>query len=511
MNRDEVQVLTILHELQERAKELNCLYRVDELLNHSELPIEQILRGIVDILPPGWQYPRDCQARISFENVRLESANFRPARWAQNANIVVQGTTVGTVEVSYRDQMPPSDEGPFLKEERKLIETIAERIAGHVLQRRLKTAFEGLTAAAAGHAPAREEWRIVLAFLRDTDPALLKRISRKLVNHLSWNGISEAKELLQKEGAAASAAAGAEADENRPLRLESAPAPAELTTEVFRIAGEHLSDDQILACVTSWIKEEKSSFLVRALEQSDTPLGEIIDALERYRHAGIDETELFLSTQKGLRVSLIRRFFTESLAFINVAKHAITVQDFYELLGRIIFPPRCHGKLGGKSAGLFLAKKIVDNNSAPDSILRTVKVPRTWYVTSDWLLNFVHHNQLEDVLNSRYMETDQVRLEYPRLVALFKDSSFPSELTQGLSLALDDLGDRPIIVRSSSLLEDRAGSAFCGKYKSLFLGNRGSKEERLAALKDAVAEVVRLHLRSRSQGIPGGAGLARRP
>ena len=104
-------------------------------------------------------------------------------------------------------------------------------------------------------------------------------------------------------------------------------------------------------------------------------------------------------------------------------------------------------------------------------------------------MNFVHHNELEDVLNWKYMEIDQVRQEYPHLVSLFKSSSFPSELAKGLSLALDELGERPLIVRSSSLLEDRAGSAFSGKYKSLFLGNQGTKEERLAALMDAVAEV----------------------
>ena len=489
MNRDEPQVADILHELQERAKELNCLYRADELLNQCELPLEQVLRGIVEILPPGWQYPHDCQARITFENTTVESANFKPTPWVQSANIVVQGATVGAVEVSYREQMPHSDEGPFLKEERKLIETIADRIASHVLQRRLKAAFEGLTAAATGHAPAKGEWRIVLEFLRDTDPVLLQRISRKLINHLSWNGIQEAKELLQRGGAAPVVGATVPGGENRPLRLESLPTSADLTAETFRIASRHLSENEILTCVTSWIKEEKSGFLVRALEQLDTPLGEIIEAVERYRHAGVDETELSMATQQGLRVSLIRRFFSESLAFINIAKNIITVKDFYDLLGKVIFPPRCHGKLGGKSAGLFLAKKIVDKYAVPDSVLHRVKVPRTWYVTSDWILNFVHHNELEDVLNWKYREIDQVRLEYPRLVSLFKDSSFPSELAQGLSLALDDLGDRPIIVRSSSLLEDRAGSAFSGKYKSLFLGNRGSKEERLAALMDAIAEV----------------------
>src|SRR6516165_2621830 len=120
MNREETRVASILHELQERAKELNCLYKVDELLNRSDLPLEDVLRGIVEILPPGWQYPHDCQARIVLENKPIEPADFQPTEWVQSAPIVVQGQTVGRVEVSYRQPMPRSDEGPFLKEERKL-------------------------------------------------------------------------------------------------------------------------------------------------------------------------------------------------------------------------------------------------------------------------------------------------------------------------------------------------------------------------------------------------------
>ncbi len=489
MNREDIRVASILHELQERAKELNCLYRVDELLNRSDLSLEAILRGIVEILPHGWQYPHDCQARIVLEDRATESANFQLTEWVQSAPIVVHGEKVGTLEVSYRQQMPRSDEGVFLKEERQLINTIADRIAGNIMQRRLKTAFANLSAAADGQVPPRGEWPIVLEFLRDTDPVLLQRISRKLVNHLAWNGVPEAKQLLQRSGIARAIGAGDSGGENRPIPHDGSLAFKDLTREAFRIANDRLGDAEILECVTTWIKEEKSSFLVRALEQLDTPLGEIIEAIERFRHTDIDEADLSLSIQKGLRVSLIRRFFSESLDFINVAKNVVHINDFYDLLGRIIFPPRCHGKLGGKSAGLFLAKKIIDKHAPSESLLRQIKLPKTWFITSDWILHFVHHNELEDVLNWKYQEIEQVRQEYPHLVALFKSSSFPSELAKGLSLALDDFGDRPIIVRSSSLLEDRAGSAFSGKYKSLFLGNRGTKEERLAALMDAVAEV----------------------
>ena len=137
----------MLHALQERAKELNCLYQVGELLSQSDRPLEEIFRDIIEVLPPGWQYPHDCQARILFENLTIQPPDFQETRWVQKADIVVQGETLGAVEVSYRRELPRSDEGPFLKEERKLIGTIAERIASAVTQRRLRAAFEGWAAA----------------------------------------------------------------------------------------------------------------------------------------------------------------------------------------------------------------------------------------------------------------------------------------------------------------------------------------------------------------------------
>ena len=67
MKPDEPQFGTMLHALQERAKELNCLYQVGELVGQSDRPIDEIFRDIIEVLPPGWQYPHECQARILFE------------------------------------------------------------------------------------------------------------------------------------------------------------------------------------------------------------------------------------------------------------------------------------------------------------------------------------------------------------------------------------------------------------------------------------------------------------
>jgi hypothetical protein len=105
------------------------------------------------------------------------------------------------------------------------------------------------------------------------------------------------------------------------------------------------------------------------------------------------------------------------------------------------------------------------------------------------LLGFVRFNKLDEVVEQKYKDINQVRLEYPHVIHTFKDSRFSPEIVQGLSMVLDELGGVPLIIRSSSLLEDSLGAAFSGKYKSLFLANQGNKHERLRALLDAIAEV----------------------
>ncbi len=182
-------------------------------------------------------------------------------------------------------------------------------------------------------------------------------------------------------------------------------------------------------------------------------------------------------------------FLTERLSFIGAAKHYLTIHDFGRLLSHVIGPPQGTGKLGGKTAGLFLAEHILRKRGKGNPLVEKIRVPHAWYITSDALLDFIRYNSLEDIQSFKYSSSDEVRQGYPYLEQTFKHSFFPPELLNGFKLALDDLGDWPLIVRSSSLLEDAEGSAFSGKYRSLFLANTGSKEERLAALADAIAEV----------------------
>jgi pyruvate, water dikinase len=479
----------LLYVLGERAKELNCLYKVEELLGRPDTTLPAIFQGVIRTIPQGMQYHSICQARIRHGAAVYEADNPRKAEHTLTANIVVQEKVEGTIEVYYTQSVSPSDGGTFLKEERKLVNTIAERLSNYILHQRLRGIFnEWQTLKQEMTERRKPEWRVMLEMLHSTDQNLYTRLSRKMLNHLCWNGIREANQLLQRFSPKREAG---EADEdlNQPQRREELHSFIDTSDEIFQIASQNMSDDDLSSFIQKWIKDDKSSFLLVTLENLDTSLAEVADAVGKYFNLFPDGAELSHATSEVLRVSLIMRFFTEQLSFINIAKKYIDLIDFHELLQRILYHQKSHGKLGGKSSGLFLAERILKKVSTEKGLLENIRVPKTWYLASDAIMTFIHYNNLEEVFNHKYLEIDQIREEYPHIVQVFKNSYFPPDLVKGLSHALDDLGDRPIIVRSSSLLEDNMAAAFAGKYKSLFLANTGTKSERLAALMDAIAEV----------------------
>ncbi|MFH0778698.1 MAG: ATP-binding protein [Candidatus Eisenbacteria bacterium] len=122
--------------LHERIKELTCLYGIDEIANEPNLSLENILVRIVDLLPPSWQYPEIAFARIVLDGKVYAVPGFPSEGQRQNSDIVVQGAKRGAVEVAYSEEKPHSDEGPFLKEERGLIDAVANQIAIVVERRR---------------------------------------------------------------------------------------------------------------------------------------------------------------------------------------------------------------------------------------------------------------------------------------------------------------------------------------------------------------------------------------
>jgi len=118
----------LLVALKERAKELNCLYAVEELFNKTDSKLEVVLEGIVRAIPAGWQYPDVCQAKIVYGDQVFQSPNLKETPWVQSVDILLQDEVIGKISVYYTAERPTADEGPFLKEERRLINTIADRL-----------------------------------------------------------------------------------------------------------------------------------------------------------------------------------------------------------------------------------------------------------------------------------------------------------------------------------------------------------------------------------------------
>lgn len=116
-------------ELRERIKELTCVYGIAKLVEDSRLKLSQILQGITRLLPPAWLYPEVASARIVLDGESYATDRFRETDSRLQAPIVIEGEERGFVEVNYSEEKPELDEGPFLSEERNLIDTIGREIA----------------------------------------------------------------------------------------------------------------------------------------------------------------------------------------------------------------------------------------------------------------------------------------------------------------------------------------------------------------------------------------------
>lgn len=116
-------------QLRERIKELDCLYRLTNLIEQHENSLDKILQKTIALLPASWQYPEIACARICYQEQVFKSRNFKSTQWRQNSPIVISGRQEGLVEVRYLKKKPEQDEGPFLKEERQLIDAVSNRIA----------------------------------------------------------------------------------------------------------------------------------------------------------------------------------------------------------------------------------------------------------------------------------------------------------------------------------------------------------------------------------------------
>ncbi len=186
-------------------------------------------------------------------------------------------------------------------------------------------------------------------------------------------------------------------------------------------------------------------------------------------------------------VVLLKAMISDHLQFVGLARELFTIQDLKEIRARRIG----RGKIGGKAAGMLLAWKIIqtDESEVARRLRPLVRLPESYYVGADVYYDFHAYNHLLEHINQKYRPQDEIERDYPRIYDTYRQGRFPPEIMRALRDLLEEIGPTPIIVRSSSLLEDSFGTSFAGKYESHFCPNRGTLDENLSALCDAISRI----------------------
>jgi pyruvate,water dikinase len=321
--------------LEQREKQLNCLYDIEEILGERNQALEDIMNNLIKVIPRGFTDTRHTQVRIEiYERVYLTS-NFVSNECTMSCNIKVQDENLGMICVSNNKY---DENFSFSKEDRKFLKTIADRIASFILHQKFSEInYELKNKKYEVIEKQKAEWKVILEMLKKTDQTLFSVISKKMLNHMFTKGIEESNELFRMLGSNVDNEDDATSEVNRPTKKQLLQTSFNLGMEIFTLASKYFSDEELLIKIQKWIHEEKSYFLVKATSNINTPLSEVADAIRRYHLNNSDNQEQFSANVKGVKVSLIRRFLTDQLDFIEIAKHFVEIKDFYALLHNLIY------------------------------------------------------------------------------------------------------------------------------------------------------------------------------
>lgn len=255
--------------------------------------------------------------------------------------------------------------------------------------------------------------------------------------------------------------------------------------------AQHFTDVEIESYVNLVRKRDASRNLQRVVNAEGVTSSEIRDALKEFCRIPQGTLTMAPEEVEGLRVALIDHFISNQLPFVGIAKQHITLRDVDEMLDHSYWTPRRSGKIGGKSAGLLLARCVVMPRLGGRDVdfKGLVTIPESYYFSSGILADFIDYNHFYSFHTQKYKSRDQLEDDYGRMASIVEKASFPPDMMEEFRAFLTRVGEHPLIVRSSSLLEDNIGYAFSGKYDSIFLANQGDLESRLSQFVKAYKSV----------------------
>jgi hypothetical protein len=197
-----------------------------------------------------------------------------------------------------------------------------------------------------------------------------------------------------------------------------------------------------------------------------------------------EERKEFEASLEEIKVVLIRNMISDQLQYIKIAKKWFTLADLLDIREHKIGA----GKVGGKAAGMLLAKSIL-SVVAEDDIRESIRIPESYFLGADVMYAFMAHNNLMRWSDQKYKSEDEIRADFPRIQKEYLTGVFPPDIRDELQYILQNIGNKPVIVRSSSLLEDNFGTSFAGKYDSYFCPNQGSLDENYREFERSIIKV----------------------
>ena len=212
------------------------------------------------------------------------------------------------------------------------------------------------------------------------------------------------------------------------------------------------------------------------------PLDLLMDHGKQIESLKPDDQQVFSHHLAEIIVVAIKTVVSDRLEFVGTARKWFTIQDLFNILDRRIGT----GKIGGKAAGIELAKIMMQGDK---QLSGKISTPQSYFVATDVFDQFKDTNELTWVMNQKYRSADEIRKLYPTIKDRFDAGSFPTDITQELQDLLQRHKGQPLIVRSSSLLEDSYGTSFAGKYHSYFCANQASTSENLDSLSKAISKI----------------------
>ncbi|MDD5398668.1 MAG: PEP/pyruvate-binding domain-containing protein [Dehalococcoidia bacterium] len=183
-----------------------------------------------------------------------------------------------------------------------------------------------------------------------------------------------------------------------------------------------------------------------------------------------------------LKHELSRMMIGDQPAFIKLADKYLTTDDLINIRNRLIGS----GRIGGKAAGMLLARRILMADKGEIDFSRALEAHDSFYIGSDVFFTFLVNNHLFQLRLQLTTDWQISPEEFEEIESRFVEGKFPQEIMEQFRDMLDYFGQAPIIVRSSSLLEDSFGNAFAGKYRSEFCANQGTPDERMESFLRAV-------------------------